>query len=460
MIEHKKAVVIVLIEFFVVLAANLVYCWQYFEPAFFEQIALASLFVYLAALTGSYFLIEAKTKAATFIFTIIILTTYTMGYLQNTLHVLFLVYLVTACVITVFLEERYILVFGAVTCLVQIITVIANRSALSASISLYLYFFLLICYALGVFNIYYLVKQAKQSLNRLEHANKAKNAFLASMAHEIRTPMNAIVGLSERIINEKPTEDIVGYTEKIIIAGNNLLTMTNGILDYATADSAQFAINENPYQPYGVIREIADMINVRLPSRHLDFILLTKNELPAWLLGDEVRLRQILINILSNAVRHTSEGEITLTVTWDGNDREGILSFAVADTGTGIKEADVAKIFDGDTHLADGSKVEGGGLELTICHHLVELMGGKIKVDSVYGAGSTFTISIPQKIDVKGLALKAPGAKILIVCEASVAGLQLENLLAPYEIQTDRAKNGKECLKKMRATRFDLIIMD
>jgi CheY-like chemotaxis protein len=202
------------------------------------------------------------------------------------------------------------------------------------------------------------------------------------------------------------------------------------------------------------------MINVRLPSRHIDFILLTKNELPAWLLGDEVRLRQILINILTNAVKHTSEGEITLTVTWDGNDREGLLSFSVADTGTGIKEADLPRIFDSDIHLAEGAKIEGGGLELTICHHLVKLMGGKIKVDSIYGAGSTFTISLPQKIDTKGLALKAPGAKILLVCEASVAGLQLENLLAPYEIQTDRAKNGRDCLAKMRGTRFDLIIMD
>jgi signal transduction histidine kinase/CheY-like chemotaxis protein len=451
---------IVLIEFLVVLVANLIYCRQYFEAVYFEQIAIASLFVYLVTLVGSYFLIEQKTKAATFIFAMIVLSTATLGYVQNTQHILFLVYLATACVITIFLEERYILVYGIATCLIQILTVVANRNTISIYIDIRLYLFLLVCYALGVFNIYYLVRQAKQALTRMERANTSKNAFLAAMAHEIRTPMNAIVGLSERIISEKPDKNIVGYTERIIIAGNNLLTMTNGILDYATVESAQYTINETPYQPYGVIREIADMVNFRLPSRKIDFILLTKNELPPWLLGDEVRIRQILINILTNAVKHTREGEITLSVTWDGNDREGILSFAVTDTGTGIKEADLATIFDISTHLTERSKVEGGGLELTICHQLVELMGGKIKVESAYGTGSTFIISIPQKVDSKGLALKAPGAKILIVEDAAAGNMHLEHLLAPYEVQTDRARNGKECLAKMHAARFDLLLMD
>jgi len=391
-----------------------------------------------------------------------VLTTIFFGIVLETIAFQILIFLVTACIITIFLEHRYVIVYGITTFLIQVYFGIFNQAMISFHISPHLYFVYLGCYALGIYNIYILVRQANYAVGTIDKANKSKSIFLAAMAHEIRTPMNAIISLSQKILKEEQNEALIGYTEKIINTGNVLLSMTNGILDYTLIESGKYVINQVSYQPGSMIREVTEMTTVNLIDSNVDFVLLKESAPPVWLYGDEMRIRHILINVLSNAIKYTAKGQITMAVAWHQSDdaNEGNLVFQISDTGCGIKQHDLDAIFETFTRLTYSPRVEGTGLGLTISRQLATLMGGEIKVESTFGVGSTFTVVIPQKIDQKGKMIKAPGAKILIVEDTRVNSLLLERLLEPYEIQFDEVNNGQECLDKLHDCKYDLILMD
>lgn len=462
MIHYKKAVYITLIEFVVVLAITVTYAWFYYGGVQFEKIAVASLFFCAVALVGSYFLIESQTKIVAFIFSVLIIATYMIDYILQSISNQIFVFLVTACIITIFLNPRYVLVFGAVTFLMQILFSVFYYSRISETFNPYQYFIYLVCYAFGIGNMYLLVKQAKKSMDCMEDVNRSKNNFLAAMAHEIRTPMNAILSLSEEILYHQEPEVIFEHTEKIINAGNILLSMTNGILDYALIESGKYAINQTSYQLDSIIDDAVEMTSVQLLDKKLKFVLKKETGIPIWLYGDEMRIRQILINILSNAAKYTESGRITMKVRWEDEkpNESGTLIFIINDTGCGIKKGDLEKIFHSFTRLSYGPKVPGTGLGLKVCRELITLLGGEITVESEYGAGSTFTIIIPQKVYRKDKIIKAPEAKILIVEDTKVNSLLLERLLEIYEAKVEIAKDGQECLEKMKASSYDLIIMD
>jgi signal transduction histidine kinase len=372
MIHYKRAVFITLVEFIVVLAAVLLYTRLYLDRSYFQQVILISLAIYSVAVIGSYLLIESKVKVVIFLYTVISLTLYLLGYLIYTLGYMILIYLITACVLTIFLEYRYIVVFGIASTLLQLMFGLVHTEIIRMVYSPYVYYFYLFGYIVGVFNMYLLVRHTKQAMERTERANHSKNAFVAAMAHEIRTPMNAILSLTEKILDDQEPEAVMGNAEKIINASNILLSMTNGILDYALIESGKYSVNENSYQPYGMIREVTDMTNIRLLNSEVDFVWLKENEVPVWLHGDELRIRQILINILANAVKYTRQGQITMKVGWHGNENEGELVISISDTGSGIKEEDLELIFDSFMRLKYGPKTEGTGLGLTICKQLIE----------------------------------------------------------------------------------------
>ena len=460
MIHYKKAVYIILIELFAVLAVTSVCAWFYHDGSQFEKVALASLFFCIAAFSGSYFLIESQTKVVVLIFSIIIAAIYFISYTLETFPGQIIVYLVAACVITIFLNTGYILIYGVVTLIVQILAGVFHFSLFNETMSPFHYAMYLACYGLGIYNIYILVRKASETMQRLESASRSKNNFLAAMAHEIRTPMNAILNLSENLAKVDQPEEIIGQIEKIINAGNILLSMTNGILDFTLIESGKYTLNQTAYHTGEMIEEVVDMTKIQLTNKALDFELKKENEIPMWLNGDRMRIWQILLNILSNAVKFTEQGKITLSVGWQGDEEEGKLILSVSDTGRGIMKGDLEHIFGSFTRLDYSPKVEGTGLGLAICRELAAMMGGEIKVESTYHQGSTFTITIPQRVYKKGKSIKAPGARILIVEDTRVNSLLLERLLEPYEVITETVKDGGECLAKLKEKKYDLIIMD
>jgi signal transduction histidine kinase/CheY-like chemotaxis protein/HPt (histidine-containing phosphotransfer) domain-containing protein len=263
---------------------------------------------------------------------------------------------------------------------------------------------------------------AEEASAAAQTASKAKSEFLAHMSHEIRTPMNAILGMLELILRKELPHDIREDTLLIRHAGSNLLSIINDILDFSKIESGRLEIFSDRYSPASLINDAVSIIRIRLFEKSLHFVTNINGKLPTVLIGDEARLRQILLNLLTNALKYTREGHFSLTV--DGEIPDGdklLLKFEISDTGIGIKDDDMDRLFGDFTRLdvANNRRTEGTGLGLAITQSLCTAMGGKISVVSEYGKGSVFTVKIPQKIeDTRPLAsVESPWTKRVLIYE-------------------------------------------
>ncbi|MCL2031407.1 MAG: ATP-binding protein [Oscillospiraceae bacterium] len=254
-------------------------------------------------------------------------------------------------------------------------------------------------------------------------ANEAKSYFLANVSHEIRTPMNAIIGITELILREKISPQVRENATSIRQAGNSMLSIVNDILDLSKIESGKMEITSAIYSTVSLITDIVDLVNARLGVKNVRFIVDVDSSLPETLVGDEGRVKQIMLNVLTNAVKFTSEGYIHLTLLCDEGEtgEDVVLRMLVRDTGRGIRQEDIGKLFKAFSQLDTrrNSDTEGTGLGLTITEQFVKLMGGSINVESEYGEGSTFVLNIPQK---RASALpiayvENPGNKRVIVYE-------------------------------------------
>lgn len=235
----------------------------------------------------------------------------------------------------------------------------------------------------------------------LSKSSSMKSDFLANMSHEIRTPMNAVIGMAEMALREELTPAAREYIGQIKSSGQTLLTIINDILDFSKIESGKMDISDVEYEPMSVINDVSNIVMTRIGSKELELTVDVNPDLPSGLYGDNIRIKQVMVNLANNAVKFTKEGNVHVKVDFWQTDEETIeLSIAITDTGSGIKESDMNKLFRSFQQLDSkrNRNIEGTGLGLAICKQLVSLMKGKIHVDSEYGKGSTFSFVIPQKI--------------------------------------------------------------
>lgn len=327
-----------------------------------------------------------------------------------------------------------------------------------------------------------LVMTSKEAHMRAEAASHAKSEFLANMSHEIRTPINAILGMNEMILRENENEQITEYANSIHSASTSLLYLINDVLDFSKIESGKMEIVEASYDTSSFVHDCYNMISERAEKKGLEVKIACDPGLPSLLYGDEVRLRQVVTNLLSNAAKYTDKGSILFSV---GSRREGeqfIFVITVKDTGIGIKEENLGKLFDQFTRLdlEKNRAVEGTGLGLAIAGKLVQLMNGEIQVESTYGEGSTFRVIVPQKVmdsepigdfmkryrDVSRKnekyhqSFEAPDARILVVDDIEVNLMVIANLLKNTKIHMDKAESGMQCLSMVSQYPYDIIFLD
>lgn len=324
------------------------------------------------------------------------------------------------------------------------------------------------------------LRKEKRSQQEAETANMAKSSFLANMSHEIRTPINAILGMNEMILREEKDPAIRGYAGNIQASGNSLLSIVSDVLDISKIESGKLEIIPVDYEVNSLISDCCNMAAGRAKAKELELLVECADNVPMKLCGDETHIRQIIMNLLTNAVKYTEKGTVKLIVSGRFTDGGFVLKVDVSDTGIGIAEENLPQLFTQFQRfdLQRNRNIEGTGLGLSIVKRLCDLMSGTITARSVLGSGSTFTVELPQKVvdstPCGGVNLnysagaeheyhhsfEAPEARILAVDDLPVNLLVIANLLKETRIKIDTAGSGRECLDKCSQQKYDLILMD
>ena len=324
---------------------------------------------------------------------------------------------------------------------------------------------------------------AEKQRKEIYMLNKSQNSFFSNMSHEIRTPINTIIGLNEMILREDVSEEVIEDAVNIKAAGKLLLNLINDILDMSKFQSGSMQLLIEPYHTGDMLSDIVGMLWIRAKDKKLDFNVDVSPDIPAELIGDEVRIKQVLINVINNAIKYTKEGSVSLTVQCEKKDDKTCnMIYMVSDTGIGIKSEDIPYLFSAFKRVDETTTkhIEGTGLGLSIVKQLVDLMGGKITVNSVYKKGSTFMIEIPQRIEREGSVgnydfakagstgrkkeylpkFEAPEARILVVDDNEANLMVVSKLLRDTKVRIDTATSGSDALRKTLNIKYNVIFMD
>ncbi len=326
-------------------------------------------------------------------------------------------------------------------------------------------------------------KEIERALSEAEAANRAKSEFLANMSHEIRTPINAILGMNEMILRESQNDTVIGYARNVESAGMSLLSIINDILDFSKIESGRLDVVRSDYQMSSLLNDVNNLIHVKTDQKGIDFQMEIEPDIPEILYGDRLRVQQVIVNLLNNAVKYTDRGKVVFSLEALRREKDHItLKITVADTGRGIPEEELGGIFDKfrRSDLGNNNTIEGSGLGLAITKNLVERMNGEISVRSVYGSGSVFSATIRQDIvsdepigDLEERLKKrehskpvyqesfvAPNARILVVDDTPLNLEVVRSLLKKTQIQIDTALGGLEAIELVTNNHYDVILLD
>lgn len=321
-----------------------------------------------------------------------------------------------------------------------------------------------------------LISELEIAKEQADKANHAKTDFLSSMSHEIRTPLNAVVGFSQTLMDEDLTPTAKDQVKEIITASNNLLELVNGILDISKIEANKIEIIETEYSFKKIFDELVSLAKARLGDKQLDFRVSYDESVPKVLYGDKVRIKQVILNLLTNSIKYTKQGFVEFKVSSFIKDNICRLIVSVEDSGIGIKQENIEKLFTKFQRFDEKTNgtIEGTGLGLAITKKLVELMNGKIIVQSVYGEGSKFTISLDQRIIlnptieveestplVVNESFDLTGKRVLVVDDNKINLKVASKLLEKYNVIIETLDNGTDCINKIKAgERYDIILMD
>ena len=328
-------------------------------------------------------------------------------------------------------------------------------------------------------------RKLSDTAEQANQANEAKSYFLSTMSHDIRTPMNAIMGLNEMVLRDSQDKNVIEYSENIKTAGNTLLGIINDILDFSKIEAGKMDIVNVDYSFISMLNDLVNMVQNKAEDKGLSFNMDIEREIPSILNGDEIRIKQIITNILSNAVKYTKEGGITFSVGFkkiEDKPDSIILTIKVADTGIGIKPEDMDRLFKAFERIEEkrNRNIEGTGLGMTIAQSFLDMMGSHLQVESVYGEGSVFSFDLEQKVvkwDPVGNyeeAFKqslserrnyrekftAPDAKVLVVDDNPINLKVFSGLLSRTMMQIDTAESGEEAVLLYKNKQFDVIFLD
>ncbi|MBP3237986.1 MAG: DegV family EDD domain-containing protein [Lachnospiraceae bacterium] len=326
-------------------------------------------------------------------------------------------------------------------------------------------------------------RRAMEETRKVDSLRLAQNRFFSNMSHEIRTPINTIIGLNEMILREDISDEVAEDAANVQSASKMLLHLINDILDMSKLDSGQMQLTPVNYNPGSMLSELVGMLWIRAKEKNLDFKVNVSPELPSGLIGDEVRIKQILINVVNNAIKYTREGTVSLSIQCgEKKGNEVKIIYTISDTGVGIKKENIPYLFTAFKRVDETNNrhIEGTGLGLSIVKQLVDLMGGSITVNSVYMRGSTFIIEIPQQVSGDAVIgnidieerhehykkneyrqkFEAPEARILVVDDNASNLMVACKLLRDTRVQIDTVGNGADALKKTLSNHYHVILMD
>lgn len=316
-----------------------------------------------------------------------------------------------------------------------------------------------------------------------DKANRAKSAFLANMSHEIRTPINAVLGMDEMILRESSERQIIGYAEDIRNAGRTLLSLINDILDFSKVEQGKMELILTQYELGSAINDLVNMIRPRADKKGLRFEVSVDSGIPHLLVGDEIRVKQCALNLLTNAVKYTEKGSVHFEVGYEKTSQKSIkLKFTVSDTGMGIKQEDMDRLFSPFARIEEGRNrsIEGTGLGMSITRQLLDLMGSELEVESTYGKGSIFSFAVEQqvtkwqpignfakKISNSGRGVQlyrelfhAPNARVLVVDDNAMNLTVFKGLLKKTLVGIDTASSGAEALRMAELNNYDIYFID
>lgn len=489
MLPFRTSIIVSIIEFFSVVLLHVVYALNQFgwEQALFISIGFLPVLLTLLL----YRTISNENAIVRCFYVTMTLTSYIISAQLDTLGMLIMIYMAEALIIALFVKKRIFVEYFAFSFIGLLAVGIFQTEEINIFFSTFIYIIYLLFYCFAMITLLMLIIGVESYKAKMEEKNKeaqealeAKSNFLANMSHEIRTPMNAISGMAQLLSQKNFQKEEKEYIATIQKSSESLLSIINEILDFSKIDSGNMEILEDEYHFNSLIHDVLSIIEFRMRNKSVRLIIDIDPRIPRVLIGDQLRIRQVLINILNNAVNFTHRGHIRLHIIWQKNsEQDGCLEVEVEDTGIGISEENMKKLFRafGQIDTRKNRNVEGTGLGLVISKSLLNKMGGDIWVESILNEGSVFSFRLPQKVkdgrpsnyeanhdkvfasnDEFKITFRAPSAKVMVVDDNKVNLQVASELMKKFGFEPVLVESGLEAVNRIEENLipYDMIFMD